>query len=256
MWVWRSSRWEACAFLLQVYWSVRAAHEILRPFWRNVSDSACVCSFELWIYSFLGFSSHYHRFWDQCIPESRLIQTPQICVRFSFNFRHWLILFHQPIAISQSSNKERLDCKVTWHMTCIFQQSSVETGLEDTHSGKVSGRQHARWLRTTHKGHNLQAFQRAVHNPHDVALQGRMHVTYWSNARQHACCRRARRPTFVLHVAQDAFSAHQNNRICSMHMLCINVMWTLSKPLGWCVSLLASLSGADNQNMQDAGCCA
>ena len=24
------------------------------------------------------------------------------CVRFSFNFRHWLILFHQPIAISQS----------------------------------------------------------------------------------------------------------------------------------------------------------
>ena len=23
-------------------------------------------------------------------------------VRFSFNFRHWLILFHQPIAISQS----------------------------------------------------------------------------------------------------------------------------------------------------------
>jgi hypothetical protein len=32
----------------------------------------------------------------------RLIQTPQVCVRFSFNFRHWLILFHQPIAISQS----------------------------------------------------------------------------------------------------------------------------------------------------------
>jgi len=29
------------------------------------------------------------------------IQTPQVCVRFSFNFRHWLILFHQPIAISQ-----------------------------------------------------------------------------------------------------------------------------------------------------------
>ena len=36
------------------------------------------------------------------VPESRLIQTPQVCVRFSFNFRHWLILFHQPIAISQS----------------------------------------------------------------------------------------------------------------------------------------------------------
>jgi len=27
---------------------------------------------------------------------------PQVCVRFSFNFRHWLILFHQPSAISQS----------------------------------------------------------------------------------------------------------------------------------------------------------
>jgi len=40
-------------------------------------------------------------FYDQCIPESRLIQTPQVCVRFSFNFRHWLILFHQPTAISQ-----------------------------------------------------------------------------------------------------------------------------------------------------------
>jgi len=32
----------------------------------------------------------------------RLMQTPQVCVRFSSNFRHWLILFHQPIAISQS----------------------------------------------------------------------------------------------------------------------------------------------------------
>ena len=37
------------------------------------------------------------RSWSQCISESRLIQTPQVCVRFSFNFRHWLILFHQPI---------------------------------------------------------------------------------------------------------------------------------------------------------------
>jgi len=26
----------ACAFLLQVCWSVRAAHEIQRPFWKNV----------------------------------------------------------------------------------------------------------------------------------------------------------------------------------------------------------------------------
>ena len=38
----------------------------------------------------------------QCIPESRLVQTPQVCIRFSFKFRHRLILFHQPIAISQS----------------------------------------------------------------------------------------------------------------------------------------------------------
>jgi hypothetical protein len=60
-----------------------------------------VLIFPLWIYSFLNLSSQYHWFWDQCIPESRLIQTPQVRVRFSFNFRHWLILFHQPIAISQ-----------------------------------------------------------------------------------------------------------------------------------------------------------
>ena len=77
MWVWRSLRWEACASLLQVCWSVRAAHEIQRPFWRNVKDFACVCCFELWINSFLGLSSQYHWFWDQCILESRLIQTPQ-----------------------------------------------------------------------------------------------------------------------------------------------------------------------------------
>jgi len=42
---------------------------------------------------------------------------------------------------------------------------------------------------------NLHAFQRGVRNPYDVALQGRMHVTYWSNARQHACGRKARRHT-------------------------------------------------------------
>jgi len=45
---------------------------------------------------------HHSSHWYQCIPESRLIQTPQDCVRLNFNFRHWLILFHQPIAISQS----------------------------------------------------------------------------------------------------------------------------------------------------------
>ena len=39
---------------------------------------------------------------DCCIPGSRLIQTLQVCVRLSINFWHWLILFHQPIAISQS----------------------------------------------------------------------------------------------------------------------------------------------------------
>ena len=30
------------------------------------------------------------------------MQTPQVCVRFSSNFRHCLILFHQPTAIRQS----------------------------------------------------------------------------------------------------------------------------------------------------------
>ena len=57
MWVWRSSRWEACAFLLQVCWSVRAAHEIQRPFWRNVLR-LCVRlllrALNLLIYSFLA----------------------------------------------------------------------------------------------------------------------------------------------------------------------------------------------------------
>jgi len=36
----------------------------------------------------------------------------------------------------ESSNKERLDCKVTWHMTCIFQHSAVKTGL-DTHTSST-----------------------------------------------------------------------------------------------------------------------
>jgi len=30
---------------------------------------------------FLNLSSQNHWFWDQCIPESRLVQTPQVCVR-------------------------------------------------------------------------------------------------------------------------------------------------------------------------------
>jgi len=53
---------------------------------------------------FIPFLACHHSITDFEInvPESRLIQTPQVCVRFSFNFRHWLILFHQPIAISQS----------------------------------------------------------------------------------------------------------------------------------------------------------
>jgi len=52
---------------------------------------------------FIPFLASHHSItdFDQCIPESRLIQTSQICVKFSFNFRHWLFLFHQPIAISQ-----------------------------------------------------------------------------------------------------------------------------------------------------------
>jgi hypothetical protein len=70
---------------------------------------------------------------------------------------------------------------------------------------------------------NLQAFQRGVRNPYDVALQGRMHVTYWSNARQHACGRKARRHTIGLHATQDALFAQQNNSIYSIHMLCSNI---------------------------------
>ena len=52
---------------------------------------------------FIPFLACHHSITDYEInaPESRLIQTPQVCVRFSFNFRHWLNLFHQPIAISQ-----------------------------------------------------------------------------------------------------------------------------------------------------------
>ena len=30
---------------------------------------ANVCSFKLWIYSFLNLSSQYHWFWDQCIAD-------------------------------------------------------------------------------------------------------------------------------------------------------------------------------------------
>ena len=100
--------------------------------------------------------------------------------------------------LAESSNKERLDCKVIWHMTCIFQRSAVETGLEDTHTGIVSGRQHTWWIQTTREGHflNLQAFQRDVRNPHGVVLQGMLHDTYWSKARHRACCRKARRQLF------------------------------------------------------------
>jgi hypothetical protein len=65
------------------------------------TKGACCCG-QILTCMLLGLSSQYHWFWDQCIPESRLKQTPQVCVRFSFNFRHWLILFQQPIAISQS----------------------------------------------------------------------------------------------------------------------------------------------------------
>ena len=51
---------------------------------------------------FIPFLACHHSINDFEIPKSRLIQTPQVCVRFSFNFRHWSISFHQPIAISQS----------------------------------------------------------------------------------------------------------------------------------------------------------
>ena len=70
---------------------------------------------------------------------------------------------------------------------------------------------------------NLQAFHKYVRNPYDVALRGRMHVTYWSDARQHACGREARRHTIGLHVTQDALFAHQDNSMYSVHMHCSNI---------------------------------
>jgi len=50
---------------------------------------------------FIPFLTCHHSITDfeiNAFLNQRLIQTPQVC---SFNFRHWLILFHQPIAISQ-----------------------------------------------------------------------------------------------------------------------------------------------------------
>ena len=35
--------------------------------------------------------------------------------------------------LAESSNKERLDCKVAWHMTCIFQHSAVSRQDLKTH---------------------------------------------------------------------------------------------------------------------------
>ena len=48
---------------------------------------------------FIPFLTCHHSITDFEINAflNRLIQTPQVCVRFSFNFRHWLILFHLPI---------------------------------------------------------------------------------------------------------------------------------------------------------------
>ena len=65
---------------------------------------------------------------------------------------------------------------------------------------------------------NLQAFHKYVRNPYDVALRGRMHVTYWSDARQHACGRKARRHTIGLHVTQGA-SSHNSIQVFHTHAL-------------------------------------
>jgi len=35
--------------------------------------------------------------------------------------------------LAESSNKEGLDCKVAWHMTCIFQHSAVSRQDLKTH---------------------------------------------------------------------------------------------------------------------------
>jgi hypothetical protein len=103
-------------------------------------------------------------------------------------------------------------------MTCIFQHFAVKTGLEDTHTVLVSGRQHAWWLQTTHEGQSGGLLPESASFP-----KGFMHVTYWSNARQHACGRKARRHTIGLHVTQVALFSQQNNSIYFIHMLCSNI---------------------------------
>ena len=50
-------------------------------------------------YHNLNATSNHNQMLSQVVAASCTF--PQVCVRFSFNFRHWLILFHQPIAISQ-----------------------------------------------------------------------------------------------------------------------------------------------------------
>ena len=90
---------KVCTAIQRQSWCASGCHGTHPP-WPTL-----ILSFMLWIYSILNLSSQFHWFWDQCIPESRLIQTPQVCVRFSFNFRHWLILFVSPANCHQPESR-------------------------------------------------------------------------------------------------------------------------------------------------------
>jgi len=122
----------------------------------------------------------------------------------------------------------------TWRAS----SSTLLSRQDLTHIPVVPGRQHAWWLQITHEGQsgeqtcflNMQAFQRSVRNSLDVALHGRMHVTYWSNARQHARCRKARRyncfacnsKCIFRTTKQSPFHAH------ALHQHFVNTFWALS----------------------------
>ena len=74
-----------------------------RPFLKECLR-LCVCLLLQALNLFLlNLSSRYHWFWYQCIPESRLIQTPQVCVRFSFNFRAGWFCFTSQLPSARDS---------------------------------------------------------------------------------------------------------------------------------------------------------
>ena len=112
----------------------------------------------------------------------------------------------------ESSNQERLDCKVTWHMLVY-------------------------WLQTTHEGqsdwpcicflnlHSKEVY--AIHMTLRCKVECMSHIGAMQGS-MHAAGRLG--DTVVLHMTQDAFFAQQNNSICSIYMLCSNILssifWT------------------------------